>query len=105
MEMNSLETGGIIVLALGLVEVIKMLINRRNGKKECQKLFPDEQKQQLKTLHDLHVRFDDDGSPLWYVPRSWGENQKTIVEILHNISSTQGQHTKILDKIIERMDS
>lgn len=115
--MNGLETGGVIVLALGLVEIIKMLINRRKNNIPMQVTptvetggLTDKQKHQLQTLYDLHYRFDDNGAPLWYIPRSWGDTQKdiaklleTVVHIQDTIMETQRTQTEVLRIISEKL--
>ena len=103
MDATALETGSMFVIAIGLIEIIMGLIRKRaNGKGEKSALSENE-RHQLKTLHSLHTRFDDDGAPLWYVPRSWGESQKQIAELLKDVSRTQKNQTKILEKIAEQL--
>lgn len=107
MDTQSIETGGVIVLALGLLEVIKILIARRRNEKEesageCKAIFPIEQRDQLKNLYTLHNQFTDDGAPKWFVPTSLVKNQEEVVKILQNISRDQEEHTKLLEKIVEK---
>jgi len=49
---------------------------------------------------DIHNKFDTDGAPIWYVPRSWSETQKEIVEMLREISNKLQR----LDDILSRLD-
>lgn len=116
--MEGLETGGVIgmmiVLSMGLVKVIEALIaKRRNGNgtpTPIPAILVSEQERQLHELYELHHRFDDDGAPLWYVPRSWGETQKEIAKSLENVSHMQGSivemqktQTEVLNKIVEKL--
>lgn len=114
-ELSPYEIGGIFgvcyLLVQGIIEIAKFAIGRRmNGKKaeqpgpECKAIFPEDQKRQLKFLHDIHDRFDDDGSPLWYVPRSWAVNQAKIIELLTTISVNQENLVKAIDKLIEKIN-
>ncbi len=111
MDTQSIETGGVIVLALGLLEVIKMLVaKRRNGKEEspseCKAIFPVEQRDQLKNLYTLHNQFTDDGAPKWFIPGSLAVNQAKMVEILNVISRNQEGHAKIMEdhtKVLEKI--
>ena len=109
--LSGVELGGVIAISFGLIEIIKALINKRfSNNKNGVSGLTDEQKQQLKTLHDLHYRFDDNGVPLWYVPRSWGELLKEIAKLLEKVShiqktiiKTQERQTCFLDKIFEKL--
>ncbi len=56
---------------------------------------------QLQQLSTLHARVDKDGTPLWYVPRSWSETQREIVKRLEKITQIE---IKMLG-IIERLES
>ena len=40
----------------------------------------ERQAEELKLLHNLHNVKDSDGSPIWYVPRSWAATQREIVD-------------------------
>lgn len=47
---------------------------------------------------EIHERFDGDGSPLWYVPRSWRED----LEKLNTAATTTND---LLGKILEQLRS
>ena len=38
-----------------------------------------------KKIWDIHNKYDADGSPLWYVPRSWHDMQMKILDITKQI--------------------
>ncbi len=114
-QISPLEVGGIIgvciVLAQGLIGITKLLINKRlNGKKDdvsplsCNR-FPNEQKEQLRRLYDLHCTFDEDGVPLWFVPRSSLANQAKMVEILNSLSTGQENLVHAVEKLTEKIEN
>jgi len=55
-------------------------------------------------LHDMHNKFDIDGTPLWYVPRSWSETQDKILDCVKEISGTQKELGKIMEKTVGVLD-
>lgn len=70
----AVETGLAVVLALGLIEALKIIRTqvqtRKNGGKKANACgLTGDQARQLQRLHDLHDRTDPDGTPVWYVPR------------------------------------
>ena len=105
MEFLNTENPGVLILlvmlSLGLVRIIERLIQqgwarKKNGKKSippapanpgCTGLTKEEHKM-LEDLHDMHDIRDDDGIPLWYVPRS--------------LIATMVKQTEILDKLAVR---
>ena len=106
------QFGGTVVLALGLVEVIKLLINKFSNNKGAngKSVLTPEEQYQLQMLSDMHAKTDEDGMPVWYVPRSWGAMQEKMVETLRDIASnqdkmsdTQERQTEVLDKIVEKL--
>lgn len=52
----------------------------------------------IRTL-DMHEKFDSNGTPIWYVPRTWAETQKEIVNVCHEISMTQKMIANTLERI------
>jgi Mg2+ and Co2+ transporter CorA len=51
----------------------------------------------LKRMHDVR---DDDGRPIWYMPKEIIETQRELVKLTHVVATTQ-QH---MAGLIERMD-
>ncbi len=117
--MGGPETAGIVVITVvviqGLMGLIKYIIAKNNSNKEnlnhnsiMLKLndiedscgMTDNQDFWLHELHKMHTRYDSDGTPMWYVPRSWAETQKEIVNQLRSVSEV---NMKMLD-IIERLE-
>lgn len=52
----------------------------------------------VKRLRDMHERFDQDGAPLWYVPRSLGEE-------IGELAKTSGQTNILLGQLLEQLRS
>lgn len=117
--MGGPETAGIVVITVvviqGLMGLVKYMIAKNdNNKKNLEhnsimsKLndiedncgMTDDQAFWLHELHKMHARYDSDGTPLWYVPRSWADTQKEIVNQLRIVSEV---NMKMLD-IIERLE-
>lgn len=99
-----------VVLAQGLTELIKLLISKYVPKKEIVDLhkncgLTEKEHGWLGTLHSLHHRYDVDGVPIWYVPRSWSETQKEIVDNLRDLAETQNKTLSLLDRIERRIDT
>lgn len=98
----SVLTGAIIVGAVSLVAkiVFDWLQTRRNNRERCiycvefRTLCSNTQK-----LMDLHDRRDDDGIPVWYVPRSV---TKTLNEVLEATNHGNGLLGQILEQLRAR---
>ena len=89
---------GLIVLSMALVRLVERLIDRlvskMNGKKSlapanpgggCRGLTPEEHAA-LMRLDEMHDKCDQDGTPLWYVPRSWASTLEKIVDTQDRIA-------------------
>jgi len=94
--------GGIIVVALGLIEVLKVMINRfvpggnnkQNGNLTkientvystsdmIKKISKESEK-----LSELHNVRDEDGVPVWYVRRSMDESLKQLGSAIGNLNN------------------
>lgn len=109
MELDSVQLGGVIGITYLLVKLIekmfdKVMERRANNKNiNLSTALTQQQSHQLQSLHDMHSRYDDDGVPMWFVPRSWGETQKEVAKSLEKVVNINEQQTKILDKIIEKI--
>ena len=55
------------------------------------------------TTLEMHQHYDGDGTPLWYIPRSWAATQMKIVDICQEISQTQAAIASCLERM-ERRD-
>jgi len=43
----------------------------------------------VKSLADAHSKVDDDGRPLWYMPRTMLDTQNELVKMSHTVAQTQ----------------
>lgn len=109
---------GLIIISLTLVRIVETLVMRRISKRNGTSVNPgnpgnpgprgltDREHNALIRLDEAHAKYDSDGTPLWYVPRSWMETQgqmtKTLskmTETLTTISGTQKAIVRTLDRM------
>lgn len=83
---------GLIAVGLVVAKIIDYFVTKRNSKELMDKF--DKLIQPLNTnleitkrLWELHNKFDDNGVPLWYIPRSMGDIQKEIVGTQYKITN------------------
>jgi len=122
------ETVGIAAVAMllgqGLIELLKFLIGKFTEKdqkvpvssEEIKKLMEDALRAaalnephagQLRTLYEMHMKFDNDGTPIWYVPRSWNETMREIVDKLYKQTEVAMRQTELQNKtlsLVERLE-
>jgi hypothetical protein len=55
----------------------------------------------LKRMHDVR---DDDGRPIWYMPKEIIETQRKIVELIQVQAATQDQVVRLLARMDEKID-
>ena len=104
---------GLIVLSITLVRIVETLITKKMSKRNGTSMNPGpsgltaEEHDALVRLDISHAKYDSDGTPLWYVPRSWADTQEKITvmllkmaETLNTISGTQ----KAIVRTLDRMD-
>ena len=104
----------IAVLLLVLQTVNTMLTRRQDNKTAAaileikeevaeQRLDNKDIKAVGDQLLEMHRHFDQDGTPLWYVPRSWSGTQSKIVEICQQISNTQVLLVQAMERLEAKM--
>lgn len=115
------ETAGIVVITVaiiqGLIGLIKHLLGKQKAVAEAsnllrienkiekmeeklgQKCFAEAERDQLRALYDMHVRYDADGVPLWYVPRSWAETNKEIADKLRTVTELQFKTLGLIERL------
>lgn len=74
----------------------KVLTNGRNQNGVAAKVTLDEVSKNTDRLLEMHERYDGDGLPLWYFPRSIVQAQAQMVQTMEKISRTQ---EAMLDRI------
>jgi hypothetical protein len=119
----------LIVLSLSLVKLLDVLVKKILPKKQIlsdeeldvlkrnnemlnsithkvseESLLTNQEQEWLKNLHNLHDKTDKDGIPLWYVPRSFIDTQKEVIQILSNISKLQEKTTYVLESILKKIE-
>jgi peptidoglycan hydrolase CwlO-like protein len=110
---TGITVGLIVGVAMIIIKVIDFFITKnkheddqkiikevRYSKESLMNEIRDIQKTVDETL-DMHQKYDADGTPLWYVPRSWASSQEKIVETLSEISHTQKTIANTLEKLEE----
>ena len=116
----------IAAVMMGLFELVKFCINKI--KPEDSAMVNDisdikgqlvelndtsaDTKRKTQELYDMHNVKDGDGTPIWYVPRSWADTQKEILHTVDQVSNTQKslattmeRCVTILDRIDRRQDN
>jgi hypothetical protein len=105
--MTPIELIGIPGVLLGILITLSF-IAVRGGEWLIKKLIPNpsgfqaRDRDMLKNLFASHNRTDEDGVPVWYMPRSWERSQENISKILLQISETQREITKSLERMEQR---
>jgi len=60
----------------------------------------------LEELYTMHDARDQDGIPLWYVPRSWHQTQQETLNVTKEIAFAQKETARALEgvtKVVERL--
>ena len=107
---------GLVAAVVVLIKLIEFLINALVKKKDTpnQELLKGINKQKelshniltlVTHLDDMHNKYDEDGTPLWYVPRSWVDTQNHISVSLRDMSHTQESMSKVMEKLIKIVDT
>ena len=103
-------------LAIGgwlIVEVIKKIIDRKWAKG-----LKDDERNILYELHQMHLKTDDAGKPIWYIDPKILENQKKVMEevnrtardvfelktTMHALTLTLKEITVINAQIVKTLD-
>lgn len=91
-----------LVVAVGswlAIEVIKIIMSQKMSV-----LLPEE-KAWLKKLHEMHVKEDSSGRPLWYFPAHVVERQVKISQDCAEIKQLAIEALKAMDRRAEEMDT
>ena len=126
--MGAAETAGIVVVTVaiiqGLLKLSEHLVNKYLDRKEevAEEKILDRleaveskigtdcglnemQSMQLRQLHDVLLRVDADGVPLSYIPRSWMETQKEIVDKIQKMTQTEYKMLGIIERLERRLEA
>jgi len=95
----------IIAITVAFMKVMDILIGslmRRMSPTDHKLSLED--KRMIKALYDMHNKYDEDGAPLWYVPRSWSSTQSHILETVGEIAHIQTQLANTVERCVNILD-
>jgi len=109
---DPLITGGIFGLCMALIEVIKYLVKEYKESNTDKKLKEIQNTANVlydlkivcDSLHNMHDVKDEDGTPIWYVPRASIKLQKDMQDSLESMCHTQETMAGILQRVCEVID-
>lgn len=99
--MIDLTNSAPIVVVIALIEIIKMLISKFSQNKS---VLTSKEQTIMSEMHNILIAKDIDGTPLCYVPRSWGNAQDKLIETLREISVVNLKQTLILERIEKQLE-
>jgi len=67
--------------------------------------FGAQEKERLGDLHRLHERYDDDGIPMVYSPRSWLSAVDKLTERVERITGDQRKICELLERVEQRIEN
>jgi len=108
--MEAIETAGAVAIALGLIEVIKLLVGKlgKNGSSPST-LSPEDREllremaKGIQALVAVHNKTDEDGTPLHYTPRSSIRIQQEIARTLQSVSGVQKGLVRIVQELATKI--
>lgn len=95
------EIGSLAAL-YALIELLKWVIKTKSKGAEC--ILSTENQKKLDDLHEWHKKTDDEGRPLWYVPKHLHIEQEKIVDMLRSISANQETTARLLGDLIRKIE-
>jgi len=103
------ETYAAIGLAVALVKIIDLLVNfiiSKLTKTDIDEILDNTRKNLTctNTLYAMHNVTDADGSYMWYVPRSWADKQTVIEKHIFEITHSQEEIAKVLNRLVDHLD-
>jgi hypothetical protein len=96
-----------IAALVGVIFILIRVVERTFDyarKREVSSLLPEEQ-QWLKTLYEMHQQFDANGTPIWYVPRSWTQLQQDIAQNMAKLAHHQERIVSCLERLERQLES
>ncbi len=115
-QLGPAETTGVVIVAVGLLRVLEVAIAKLSNKNDSSKVgfglcvlgkeapgtmlmkelckHMEEVRRATHDLTELHSPKDQDGIPLWYMPRSWEDTQKEILTELRTLNKQMGALVK-----------
>lgn len=102
MEFNNVQLAAFIAIVMALIEIIKMLISKM-ARKTNSSVLTHKEHEWLHDLHSMHNKTDQDGLPLWYVPRVWTNLFKDVNESLRSINGSNVLQLKCLEEVEDKL--
>ena len=97
----SIGTPITIIIVLSFLKIIEFLVGKL---KDSRSVLTYEEQQNIRDIHKLITAKDNDGMPLFYVPRSWANLQKSILDKMETITRQQERTTYMMDTIVNTLD-
>ena len=97
------QSGTVIMFTVmyGLVKIVELLVKKLT--KEQSVLMTDERRW-LESLYDTHSQKDQDGMPLWYVPRTMTDSQTKLQEMLVTLTASQEKICYVLESVAKQLE-
>ena len=89
-----------VVVSFG--KICEMLLMKFMPEKSS---LSEDERIKLYYIYSLHTEKDNDGVPLVYVPRSWGETQKDMKDVMQRIVNDQTRIADILERIEKKLEN
>lgn len=95
---NEMETSIVVTVVLAAFKTIELVISKMREKPE------NEDSQKISRLYEMHMKTDDDGTPIWYFPRSQRRIQQDIIDKIQDIAENQIKTATIMERILQEKD-
>jgi len=107
--------GALAGVSVGLVRVVERLVDFVTARRQSRKDGHDRDgnggcaltkghAEKIGILYEQHQRFDEDGAPLWYMPRSFVDGQRETARLLARTAADQKRTAECLSRIEAKMD-
>ena len=98
---ETLQTSVVIIVVLSLIKIVEYLAGKIMMDRS---VLTREEIKILEEVHELITAKDQDGMPLFYVPRSWANLQTSILEKMEKITRHQQRTAYMMDTIVTMLD-
>ena len=101
LQNSSLHITVAVIIVFALVKIIEFLASKLMQEKS---VLTSQEQRHLEEVHQLVTAKDNDGMPLFYVPRSWATLQKSMLEKMEKITRHQERTAYMMDTIVNMLD-
>jgi hypothetical protein len=91
----------IVAIVVAFSKIIEVILSKALPQKS---ILTDLEREWLKSIHEVHARTDQDGTPLVYMPRTFLEIQRDLQKTLVQIVNDQGKIAAILERMDKRLE-